>query len=424
MMICLECGTEIKIGNSNPEYVKCENCLSVFTVCGNNDDLHAITANLVYCPICGKRNCNTQDQGTAKFLHLESDQINMTKKWIEPINLGFRNCREVYSILIDKFIIFVSEKGQYAIYLNQGLLKGSSFKLNARERINKLLYNPWRIVILTNEKNLYQIRINNLYQNGVLEKIENRVDSFDLDKFDDRLAYSKSGEIIVTESDKEMKINEKEMLENLILTKGYIFFTSRQNNSFNFIVSSLDDQCCSSLTITSIIKPELIFTTSNRDWVSILLSDGTKGKLYTGKWKNLAKNVCNWNQTDIDGIVTDTLICKDTVYIQYADRIEVKELMNPYSGSLNKKRVISNLLPASMYLSADMHHITFCKRDTETSRYDASQVYFLSSHLDEEHIASAKADFVIHNYFWLNGHLFASMYQNNEYSFSTLEVNI
>lgn len=417
-MQCPVCRCNYENWDYSLPFVICEKCLSVSQICNNLDIPHAIPFNVNYCPICGNIVSSESGIKTAAFLSYDSIQCTSQKTWSGPVSLGFRNCNNVFSVSFDQFLIFINEKGQYKIFLNKICIKEQAFRFINNEVIRKLVYSSHRILFLTSNKNLYNIKINTLFAGSEPEKIDDRVDSFDYDIHYDFLAYSKGNNVRFVNCQFAYKdFQDDGRLTNIVLAKEYIFYTKIQKDTASLIVKSLVDARQSSKTLRAFKKHDGVFAASSYEYIIIILSNGKSNKLYAGKWKNLAMNANSWDETETKGSVTTTLMGPDAlVFLKYIDRIEIKDINSISSGIRNQRFEIPDLLPCSIYLSANMMHISYCIQENDTS-----QVFQLSKQ-GQVLISSVKASFLIHNYNWSNGHLICTFKLNGSFHYSTEEI--
>lgn len=424
-MLCPKCQSTLATQNPDSKFVQCSQCHTVFRVCGTDEDRHVSYCSVTYCPICGKEVSFSPDLGNSTFLSVTPDDPKIEKKWTKPKKLRFKNCTSVFHVLFDVFMIFVSNKGEVAIYAGNNQIEQYSFKLKEKETIQILRYSPKRIVFSTSDHTLYKITINSLFQQGRPERVGEKVDAHYYDIHEDCLAYTRRNDIVIDHLNGETeRIEASGRINKIVLGSGYIFYATIDQKIFSYIVRSISSSNFSQKTITFTNSPEKILATSNGKYLAVAVKKGNRILMHAGRWKNLAANASNWDEVETIGSVIDMLAGnEDLLFIQYTARIEVKDMNNLSSGIRNQFREIPDMISGGLYLSLDGNHISISRRDTATTGYNASQIYLLSKSLTEEYAASAKARFIIDSYSWVNGYLAAIINKDGEYQFSLEVIN-
>ena len=424
-MICPRCQSVVSTILSNAEYCQCSSCHTVFHVCGPEDDHHSSNCNVLYCPVCGKTSESSVDAERSKFLPIAQNSAQTTKHWSEPQKLGFRKCSHVFHVLFDSFLIFISNGGEYVVYDGNNLIEKHSLKLKEKETILILRYSLKRIVFLTSDQTLYQVGINTLLQQSSTEKISENVHTFTVDSPKDCIAYVKKSEIIIIGIDGTTeKIKESGQIVYIVLNSEHLFYVKKEATLFTYVVRLLHTSKFSQKTVTLTDNPDKILASANNKFLAVALCKGNRVLITAGKWKNLTTNAANWDEITIQGSLTSiTAGNDDLVFIQYSDRIELKDMNNLKSGTLNQAREVPDMISQILSLSLDGNFVSLCRRDTADTSYDASQVFLLSKSLREEYIGSEKARFIIDSYSWLNGLLAAVINKNGEYLFSLEMAN-
>jgi len=422
-MICPRCQSVISIIDSNAEYCECPHCLTIFHVCGQEEGHHSSNCNVLYCPVCGKSRESSLDAERSKFMPIVQNNAQTMKHWSEPQNLGFRKCSHVFHVLFDSFLILISDRGEYVVYDGKNLIEKHSLKLKEKETILILRYSLKRIVFLSSDQTLYHVGINTLFQQNKAEKISENVNTFTVDSTKNCVAYVKKSEIIINGMDGTTeKIKESGQIVYLVLNSEHLFYVKKEAMLFTYVVRSLSLGIFSQKTVTLTDNPDKILASANNKFLAVASCKGNRVLITAGKWKNLTTNAANWDEITVKGSLISIIAGNDDlVFIQYSDRIEIKDMNNLKSGTLNQAREIPDMISQNLSLSLDGNFVSLCRRDTADTSYDASQVILLSKSLREEQIGSDKAKFIIDSYSWLNGLLAAVINKNGEYLFS-LEI--
>lgn len=419
-MRCFGCDRSLDQNESGKTHLKCDFCGMVCFKCSGKGDAHTYPIFVNFCPVCGEQIVSTESIDASSFLYNPSDIGCDSKKWTDPKSLGFRKCNNVSMICFESFLIFISDRGQYTIYSSSNLIESASLKIKEKETILRLMFSPRRIVFLTNEKNLYQCSITSLFHNKELEFLSGKVDAFDYDLASDNLAFYSGGFIYVSCFEKPAdKTPESGVITKFVIRKGKLFYTKIEKQVMYLVVLSLIEKTQSKLTVTFTDNPDQILTSASNEYLAVLIKKGNNSQLFAGKWRNLIMNSRNWSIIGVNGSVSKILIGNDAlVFLQFQDRIEVKDILSLESGARCQRKSISDLYPHSICLSLDCESLSLCCRDTAVTNYEASQMYFISKNLTRLVAASSRAPFVIHSYFWLNGCIVAIINCNGDFQFS------
>jgi hypothetical protein len=395
--------------------------MTVFRVCGHGKERHATYCNVLFCPICGAERDSASNMEMSRFLEPQSRPTH----WTEPQRIGFKNCSNVFHVLFDSFLILISDRGECAVFRDNNLVDLYALNLNRQEKILSLIYGLKKLVFLTNKKSLYQLNLNSLFQQGQAEKVGDNVSAFAYDYSRDNLAYAQRNKIVVQRQTHETEhIAVDGTILQMILKNDYLFYAAKEAEILYYLVESLSSGQLSRKTITLTNNPDTIAASANDDYLSVAIKKGNRVLLTAGKWRNLSINAANWDEVQNQGILHTLRVgAEDLVFIQFADRIEVKDINNITAGIMNQVRQVPDMTSQDLCISLDGKYISIGKRGSSNAGHETSQIYLLSKNLREEYTGLPIPGFMIESYSWVNGLLAAVLKRDGEFMLSRETIN-
>lgn len=411
-MKCLNCSKPISLPDNSRDFFICPSCSMLHMVCSADTKAHLRPPHVSYCPICKEKVSSSYGQGLSSFSRslVKADSKLVLANSV-PLVLG--SVKNLFCFCYDLFLIVISDKGKGVVIREDEVVH--EFDLNKLFNASLEKIEPYSggVLLFNSSGHVYRMAYSSIFATSPgADQLTSRCKVSSFDPLTNTLVYYENG--IIHRLNVITQRSEREATDYLVRSILYcaqnLFYIGEKQRLYTLVVKSFDTGTQSEKTSPHIKGDGSILAIANERFLAFSTRNQGETHLWSGAWKHLSRKQSAWTMIPMTSAANKLVLKDDSLYIQYLDKIELKDCQGLQGGVMNTQTEVQGLVPGSLEVSQLSDQISYqCVQANQTYTSVLANGFahknFQSRGLNSRVIAQA----------WYNNRLAFIAKENNSY---------